>query len=80
MVFEVRYRFEGLSTLFVGALEWAIPIRMREEVVLQVLLLLECLVAAFVRACELPLMALEVPIELTLRDELPVNADWTLKL
>ena len=80
MIFEMRYRFEGLPTFFVGALEGPISVRVRKKVIFQMLLLLECLIATLVRACELPLVALEVPVELALRNELTILADWTLKL
>ena len=80
VVLEVGYGLEGLPALLVGALERAVPVGVRQEMVLEMLLLFESLVAAFERARELSLMALEVPIELALRDELAVEADGTLEL
>ncbi len=47
--------------------------------VFQMLLLFECLITALDRTCELPLVALEVPVELALRNELTILADWTLE-
>ena len=52
---------------------------MGEKVIFQMLLLLECLIAVLECAFELPFVALEVPVELTLRNELTILADWTLK-
>ena len=48
--------------------------------VLEMLLLLECLVAAFKRAVELSLVALEMPVKLALRNELAIEAYRTLEL
>ena len=48
--------------------------------VLQMLLLLEGLVAAFEGAFEHALVAFQVPVKLALADKLPVSADWALKL
>ena len=44
------------------------------------LLLFERLVAAGVRALKLPLVALKMPVKLTLAYELLVKANWALKL
>lgn len=52
---------------------------MGQQMVLQVLLLLEGLVAALDVAGELPLVALQVPVEFALADELAIQADWALK-
>ena len=80
VILEVGYGLEGLPTVGIATAERAYTISVRQEMVLQVLFLLEGLVAAGVCALELPLMTLKVPIKLTLADELLVRANWALKL
>ena len=53
---------------------------MRQEMILQMLFLFKGLVAAGVCALKLPLVALKMPIKLTLAYELLVRANWALKL
>ena len=79
VVLEVTNRFKGLPALIVSALERPIAVRVCQKVVLKVLLLLESFVAALVRALELALVALHVPIELALGDELSIFADWAFE-
>ena len=76
----MRDRLEGLSTLLIGALEGPIAVRVSQEMVLEMLLLLECLIAAFERAGKLPLVTLEMPVKLALRNELAIEAYRTLEL
>ena len=79
MILEMRYRFKGLPTFLIGTLEGPVPVRMSKKVIFQMLFLLECLIAALVRAGELSFVALEVPVELALRNELTILTDVTLK-
>ena len=52
---------------------------MCQLMVLQMLLLLECLAAAFYLALELPIVTLHMPVELGLAHELTIDADGTLE-
>ena len=79
VVLEVTNRFKGLPALIIGALERPIAVRVCQKVVLKVLLLLESFAAALIGALELALVALHVPIELALGDELPIFADWAFE-
>ena len=79
VVLQVRDRFEGLFAAAVSAAEGPHALRVGDQVVLEVLLLLEGLVTALEGALELALVALEVPVQLALADELAIQADGTLE-
>ena len=53
---------------------------MGKHVLLHVLLLLECLVAAFMWALKCPLVTAHMPVEFAFTDKVAINADWTLEL
>lgn len=81
VVFQVRDGLESLAAVLVGAFVRAdAALDMGQHVALQVLLLLEGFFAALVGAREPPVVALQVPVELTLADELLVWAPWALEL
>lgn len=80
VVFQVRNRFECFSTVGMLAAERTDAFSMGQKMVFQVLLLLERLVAAVLSALELALVALQVPVQLALANELLVEADWALEL
>ena len=79
VILEVRNRLESLVTIAVLAAEGSYTFFVGQQMVLKVLLLLERLVAAFKGALKLALVALEVPVQLALADELLVQADWALE-
>ena len=80
VIFQVRDRLEGLAAVWILASKGTDAVGVSKQMVLEMLLLLERLVAPLVGAFELPLVALEVPIELTLADKLLVRTFGALEL
>ena len=81
VVLQVRDRLESLSAVSVGAtIGTNSALDVRQHVAFQVLLLLERFVAAGRRALEPAAVALQVPVQLALADELLVDTDVALEL
>ena len=80
VILEMGYGLEGLPTVGVITAERSYTISVGQEMILQMLFLFKGLVAAGVCALKLPLVALKMPIKLTLAYELLVRANWALKL
>jgi hypothetical protein len=80
MIFQMRNRLKSLSTIWVSTSERSHALCMSQKVVLQMLFLLERLVATFKAAFELTLVAFEMPIKFTLADKLAIKTDRALEL
>ena len=76
----MRNRLKGFATVRVCTAERTNAFGMGQKMIFQVLLLLEGFVAAFEGALELTLVALKMPVQLALADELLVEANRTLEL